>query len=307
MIVNAEKRTIDFSNNPTGKLDGEILTNLRDALNHNDSFCRLVFNNNQLAEDAIGILAAILKGRTPIEHLSLTSCNLHDVDVMLIANAVCARKVLKYLDLSKNPGITSASVPDIARMIRIIPSLQTVMLSGTSLEGRSCAKILDALERSQRLSVLELPYTVGFKILDSARNIIEKREKERPAAADKNVLAEDKVPVRRVLIGSLAENATDPWRRRLLPRLVPPQGDQTSRGSLAPSARPQNPANSLQMMEFRHWADPAVKNAAVHLHVLDKRCHLLEVHKQERRERIQARCGLGERAANTSLSTIHRL
>ncbi|RNF06423.1 hypothetical protein TraAM80_03890 [Trypanosoma rangeli] len=305
MIADNRERSIDFSPNPSGELDEEVLTRLRDALNSNDHYSKLIFNNNRLSDEAVGILAAILKGSTLIEYLSLSSCQVRDVDVMRIANALCVKKALRHLDLSNNPNISSAAAPDIARVIRTLPLLREVLLIGTGLQPAGCSKIVAAAEQNSSLKVLVLPYTVGFRILDRVRNVIEKR-------VDAKV--EDLVKVEKAVKRaepSLTDSpgtcdlgpTVSPWKENILPRLLLPPLTPSQRGGPMPTAELYCPTNSLRMMEFRCWADPAVKNAAVYLHELDKRCHLLEAHRQEKRERICAKRDVEgkNRAANRQL------
>ncbi|RNF17786.1 uncharacterized protein Tco025E_04729 [Trypanosoma conorhini] len=296
MIVNDEERSIDFSQNPSGELDEAVLTRLRDALISNDHYSKLVFNNNRLDEDAVGILGAILKGPTPIESLCLSSCRVRDLDFIHIANALCVRKTLKHLDLSKNPDITSAAAPDIARVIRTLPSLREVLLIGTGLKPANCSKIVAAVERNSSLKVLVLPYTVGFRVLDRVRNVLEGRS---DAKVEDLVKADKAVKAAPSLVESAGTGAPDPTlgRRKKSPLsglLLPPIVASQLEGQGFTSEL-CHPSNALQRMEFRCWADPAIKNAAVHLHVLDKRCNLLEAHQQELRERIRAKRGLDEK------------
>ncbi|ORC78779.1 uncharacterized protein TM35_000072250 [Trypanosoma theileri] len=315
MIVDEARHFIDFSNYPGGVLDEEILSQLRDALNCNDHFCKLVFNNNRLTDDAVGTLAAILKGRTPIEYLSLEACDLRDVDILHIANAVCTRKALKFIDLRRNPAITSEALPDIARMIRSVPTLTTILMRGTSLQPHNCAEIMDALEQSSSVKVMELPYTVGYRVLDNVKRIISKNNMEYLDST-----SSDKNEKRRVAatIGSTSMETSNKRRKKTLepttlPKLVPPPPvafsaempptEVRSTPPLSPSLLQQKSKSTVEMMEFRHWADPAIKNAAAHIYVLDQRCQLLEMHKQEKRERLLAKRGLMPRQKDTEWST----
>ncbi|KAG8348556.1 hypothetical protein ERJ75_000730700 [Trypanosoma vivax] len=268
MFVDQGNRTIDFSRNPAGVLNARVLTALRDSLNSTEYFNRLVFDNNRLTEEAIGVLAAILKGSTPIEYLSLRSCNLNDLDIVNIVHPLCFRKVLRHLDLSRNPGITSSSIPEIARAIRTIPTLESVFMLGTDLQERNCKFILSALETSS-VSVLELPYTVGFRVLDGVREIIESKKaiEKPPNQRDMRAMAPVPCNARQLPRGVVAP------LRDIMPR-TPPVLDTRELHNTAP--------NSLESVDIRHWADPAVKNAVMYMHTLDKRCSLLEMRKQER-------------------------
>ncbi|PBJ80883.1 hypothetical protein TcG_01052 [Trypanosoma cruzi] len=298
MIVNNDERSIDFSQNPSGELDDEVLTSLRDALQGNDNYCKLVFDNNRLNDDAIGILAAILKGSTPIEHLSLSSCQFRDVDFTHIANALCVKKVLRHLDLSKNPEITSAAAADLSRVIRTLPSLRTLLLIGTGLQPKNCSNILAALKQSPSLKVVELPYTVGFKVLDSFRKLLEERngdELEDSQKKKKKKAAKSEAAPTDSGDGVFCCSRCDTWKATSMPRLVLPPIHASQTAGQKPLSKSCGPSNSLRMMEFRCWADPAVKNAAVHLHVLDKRCHLWEVYQKEKKEKILARRGVDEK------------
>ncbi|EKF37779.1 hypothetical protein MOQ_002018 [Trypanosoma cruzi marinkellei] len=299
MIINNEERCIDFSQNPSGELDDEVLTSLRDALQENDNYCKLVFDNNHLNDDAIGILAAILKGSTPIEHLSLSSCRFRDVDFTHIANALCVKKVLRHLDLSKNPDITSVAAADLARVIRTLPSLRTLLLIGTGLQQKNCSHIIAALKQSYSIKVVELPYTVGFKVLDSVRKILEERtsdelEESQEKKKNKTTVKSEATPTD-LGDGGFSCSKSDLWETVSIPKLVLPPIHASQRAEQNPLSKSCDPHNCLRMMEFRCWADPAVKNAAVHLHVLDKRCHLWEVYQKERKEKLLARRGVDEK------------
>ncbi|KAH9580089.1 hypothetical protein LSM04_007787 [Trypanosoma melophagium] len=314
MIVDETRHFIDFSDNPEGLLDGEILAQLRDAISSNNHFCKLVFNNNRLTDDAIGTLAAILRGRTPIEYLSLESCDLRDVDITPLVNAICAKKALKYINLRRNPNITSDAIADIARMIRTVPTLSTILLRGTSLESNNCAELMDALEHSPFMQVVELPYTVGYRVLDGVRKVL---RKDRTKSLDNTYNAKRQKRKTTVAIGGTCIESNNKRRNETremqsLPKLVPPPCNTfpagTSLTKVPQERQPPpplliQPTRTLEMIEFRNWADPALKNAAVHLYVLDMRCQLLETHKQERRERLLAKRGIGTRQNAAEWST----
>nr|CCD12134.1 unnamed protein product [Trypanosoma congolense IL3000] len=282
MLIDHEHRAIDFSDNTTGKLSVHILKRLRDAIDCNDFYCNLVFDNNVFTDDALGILAAILKGCNPIERLSLRSCNLTDLELVHLAQAICTRKSICHLDLSKNPGITSSSCAEITRIIQNVPSLESLLLIGTGLQEKGCSYILQALERNPTIRVLELPFTVGYRVLDKARLIIEKKTNKPEKAGD-------------TLEGSKASHVDDNRMQHsqllkssvCLPSLEYLPLTRMSKGF----GNKCNNSYVEDLLELPQWADPSIMNAAVYLKVLDKRCEMLDEHIKDRHRRMLARRG----------------
>ncbi|AAZ11957.1 uncharacterized protein TEOVI_000564200 [Trypanosoma equiperdum] len=284
MIIDHERRAIDFSDNTTFVLDSNVLQRLRDAICSNDFYCNLVFDHNTFTDDAIGILAAILKGSNPIESLSLRSCSLKDLDIIHLAHAICTRKCLVHLDLSKNPGITSASSPEIGRIIQGVPTIKSIHLVGTGILEKNSSHLISALEGCFSLQVLELPFSVGYRVLDRTRELLKKNKTLSdvsdglPEKAGRILMSQDSSEVG--FFRQIRSHA-----RSLKPQIIP---------SLATSDTESKRASNGYLASFPHlqqWVDPALMNAAMYIKVLDKRCNMLDEHLSEKRNRILARRG----------------
>lgn len=188
-IVDRPGRRINLSNQGN-TLDSTVLEALRGALQFNSFFIRLSFSHSRLNEDCITMLCALLKDPNYIVELEMDSCQLRDREFNLhLASAILGKKQLVCLDLSRNGLLSDASVGALSEMIAQLP-LRELRLAGVSLTKKGGEELVKAMQSNSTLEVCDLPYTVGYGVLDEvalllARNISNRHRREAQAESKK--------------------------------------------------------------------------------------------------------------------------
>lgn len=324
--VKLPERTIDISNQG-GAVNPIVLEKARFALHRNELFHCLSLANNVLNDDCISTLSALIKDRNYVTKYDLTNCRINDKQLTLhLIPALLLKKRVSRLVLDKN-DLTDECIDSICNLI-IETNLAELSLVGIHLTAVAGEKLLEAVERSPIVTVCQLPYSVGFKILDKIAALL-KRNKTKfsqlndkqagPAPEfksspdewnyqDENMLHTYRSKKRRRQALTMNEgggggtmNTTDISQEHMgvfaLPQITakPYQrkpGTQKINGFLVGGGA----HGKLDVMHSRSminsWADPAVKNTLVSLHMLSERSDLHRRHHKIIRSQTKLANGL---------------
>ncbi|CCW61575.1 unnamed protein product [Phytomonas sp. EM1] len=171
-VVDRQSNRIDLSHQD-GAVDASVLEQLRHALHLNKFFLHLDLSYNVLDAECISMLCTIIKDKSYLKTFSLVSCGITDKMLTFqLVPAFCTRGVqIAMLDLNKNEGITDKGIDSICHLLRVVNILD-LRLSGTLINPKSAKKLLKALESNTTLEHLELPFTVGFEVLNRAKLLL---------------------------------------------------------------------------------------------------------------------------------------
>ncbi|CCW68126.1 unnamed protein product [Phytomonas sp. Hart1] len=171
-IVDRQSNRIDLSHQ-NGAVDASVLEHLRHALHLNSFFFHLDLSYNTLDSESASMLCTIFKDKNSLKTFSLGSCGITDkMFTFQLVPALCAREVpILLLDLSKNDGITDKSIDALCHFLQVANILD-LRLSGTKINPKSAKVLLKALESNTTLEHLELPFTVGFGVLNRAKVLL---------------------------------------------------------------------------------------------------------------------------------------
>ncbi|EPY29070.1 hypothetical protein STCU_04740 [Strigomonas culicis] len=177
-VLEQENRRINLCNQGDA-VNVKVLDALRKLLVRNDFYVRLSLNGSTLNDDGVAVVCAILKDINYIQHVDLENCSIKDRDVQYyIVPAVLAKNRLKTLNLCKNMNITDASVGALSTLIRE-SSLTCLQMSCTGLSRKSGDVLLSSLKQNVYLDVLDLPFSVGFQVLDKVKSYLEESKQKR--------------------------------------------------------------------------------------------------------------------------------
>lgn len=172
-VIDRHNRAIDLSSQRSA-IDATVLDQLRGALHLNDFFIHLNLSHNALGDHNVAMLCAIIKGKTFLETLELSDCALTDRDFSLyLIPAIIARRKLKSLDVSKNERLTDVSIDSLCQLISE-GELQSLRLVGTSLSRLAGRRIAEVMERNDTLEVCELPFTVGYDVINRVELLLQR-------------------------------------------------------------------------------------------------------------------------------------
>lgn len=317
-------------NDQGGALTSSVLGSCRKALYHNDYYTSLVISNNKLDDECIAVLCALLKEKNALHTLDFQNCSLDDKFVSFyLVSALLVQKRIRRLNFSRNPCITEASTAALVELIQESGLLE-LRLMGTNLGQAGGKKILKAIENSTEIEICELPFNVGFDVLDRIAVILQRNINNKRGG----FLAEKKfIPTERGSSSSYHGNR-DGLQKSLSPNHYGKAGDacerlksavdkndvmleagaaldstsrrsrrhhSNSRSGLPDFGRRSGrlgtnhaaPAiGSLESATLKNWVDPTINRSLAHLHVLESRSKLQRQYYNRQRSRMRRLIGL---------------
>lgn len=335
--VKLRERTIDISNQ-NGAVSPIVLEKARFALHRNELFHCLSVANNVLNDDCIATLSALIKDRNYVTRYDLTNCHINDKQLTLhLIPALLLKKRVSRLVLDKN-DLTDECIDSIYNLI-IETNLSEISMIGVNLTAAAGEKLVEAVERSPIVTVCQLPYSVGFKILDKIAALIKRNKSKFSRLSDKQAAPAPEFKSspdewnyqdermlhtyrskkrRRQAVAMQEENGgtmnTDLSHEQMGPFTLPQLTSrpyQRRNGASKPNGFLVGGGahGKLDVLHSRSminsWADPTVKNTLVSLHMLAERSDLHRRHNKIIRNQTIVSNGLDPESVQSAREARH--
>lgn len=238
-VLKTREEAVDLSNQE-GAVDYNVLEKARTALVLSDCFHSLILSNNQLRDDCIPCIAAMIKDRNLIVKYDLTNCGVTDHQMTLhLVPALLRKRDVTTLVLDKNP-LTDECIDSVCRLF-LETRLSHLSMLGTNLSPQAGWKLANAVEEADDVVACSLPYSVGYQILDRITALLKRNELRCNLASSGEIINEIDALV------PIFDSSPEEWnyldksklfrykkkkRRLALAPLPPPPPNNISRGSV---------------------------------------------------------------------------
>lgn len=284
-ILRLKERTLDLSNQE-GAITATVLDRACDALYVNENFRIIDLSNNPLGDDCVATLSALIKDRNFVTTYNLTNCGIRDRQLILhLIPALLLKNCITCLILDKNKHLTEECVDSLVSLIMRTP-LAELSLAEIHFSRAAGERIRNAVERSRTLITCRMSFSIGYQLLNSIEVLLERNRDavayEREFQQGPNSYNDSSNLLPKMRRNALRRLGTMKLEENLEERKKITNGSAASYRSSEENKLPY----LFLDKELKHskstvnsWADPAVKNTLISLHLLAEKSEI-ERHKR---------------------------